>query len=221
MHNEDFIVYKRSFLDHLPSVLRPPFSFLSFLFLFIFFFFFFFSFFFSPFFPWVWCEALGVSETSRARLVFLQLQPALCLQLVREGHASQTRDHLEAAFKILGSSVMSTPKDLEKAEVGALVTEPTSYPSHNEKLEEAGGISSGAVGKPDEGHEEVEEMNSGHMEDLELQRVSLGPVPPRKHTDFLRPGPKHLSKPGLGSPLMRIRSREYSPEPAPRVDYLE
>ncbi|KAF4628097.1 hypothetical protein G7Y89_g10054 [Cudoniella acicularis] len=63
---------------------------------------------------------------------------------------------------------MASEKDLERAEDpenGTTATESTAYNSDPDKAE--GGImAEGAIGEPDSDHEEVEEMDEGHLDDL-------------------------------------------------------
>lgn len=69
---------------------------------------------------------------------------------------------------------MSSSTDLEKAkdlDNGTTHTESTSYQSDLEKAEPKY-INEGAVGEPDSDHDEVEQMDEGHLDDLTRQRVS-------------------------------------------------
>jgi hypothetical protein len=70
---------------------------------------------------------------------------------------------------------MASNSDLEKAkdvENGTSHTESTAYNSDVEKAE-PGKIEEGAIGEPDSDHDEVEQMDEGHLDDLERQRVSI------------------------------------------------
>lgn len=122
---------------------------------------------------------------------------------------------------------MSSTKDLEKADAGTtgtMRTESTAYQSDNEKLDEVGDISPGALGQPDEGHAEIEQMDDGHMEDLELRHVCLAPSfheMDNKLTPMHRLEPELLSKQDLENQWTRMQSREYNLEPAQKADCLE
>jgi len=63
---------------------------------------------------------------------------------------------------------MALEHDLEKAETGTTGTDSTK----NESDLEARKMEEGAIGEPDSDHDEVEQMDAGHMEDLERQYVS-------------------------------------------------
>lgn len=84
-------------------------------------------------------------------------------------------------FLHLTSAIMSQTQDAEKAE--AKVEESggnghTTRPSdeNQETLTESGKLTNdGSSGGPDSDHEEVEEMDSGHQEDLRRQRVRSPP----------------------------------------------
>lgn len=65
---------------------------------------------------------------------------------------------------------MASPRDPEKGadtEGGTTGTGTTAYNSDNEKA-----IYDGATGEPDLDHEEAEQMDQGHLGDLEIERVS-------------------------------------------------
>ena len=68
---------------------------------------------------------------------------------------------------------MPSEKDLERGVDGGTGanTESTSYESDIEKAGEQT-TAEGAIGYPDPGHEEVEQMNEGHLDDLARQQVS-------------------------------------------------
>lgn len=70
---------------------------------------------------------------------------------------------------------MASTKDLEKGEAATVGTGSTAYQSDNEKRDsgEIDDIAQGATGEPDEGHEELEVLDSGHMQDLERRTVRL------------------------------------------------
>jgi hypothetical protein len=64
------------------------------------------------------------------------------------------------------------PEQRMDAEAGTTGTDSTAYPSDEEKAEQAS-IAQGAVGEPDSDHDEVEMVDSGHLEDLERQMVHV------------------------------------------------
>lgn len=69
---------------------------------------------------------------------------------------------------------MAAPRDPEKGadlENGTTGTGSTAYNSDNEKA-----IHDGTTGEPDIDHEEAEQMDQGHLDDLERERVSI-PIP--------------------------------------------
>jgi hypothetical protein len=67
---------------------------------------------------------------------------------------------------------MASEKDVERGLDGETVanTESTSYQSDVEKAEPT--TVEGATGYPDSDHEEVEQMDRGHLDDLARQHVS-------------------------------------------------
>lgn len=58
----------------------------------------------------------------------------------------------------------------EDVENGNSSTESAAYQSDSEKAE-PGIIKEGAIGEPDSDHDEVEQMDEGHLNDLERQHV--------------------------------------------------
>jgi hypothetical protein len=80
---------------------------------------------------------------------------------------------------------MAANADLEKAEVGTVGTDSTLYASDaEEKRIEAEGERTvqGGSGVADPGHEEAEEMDAGHVKDLERQYVR---IPHTQHRHLL------------------------------------
>jgi hypothetical protein len=67
---------------------------------------------------------------------------------------------------------LKDPEKGEGQEDGTTRTESTYYQSDNEK-----GIEEGAIGIPDLDHDEVEQMDAGHLDDLVRQHVSLSFAP--------------------------------------------
>jgi len=63
------------------------------------------------------------------------------------------------------------PKKAKDLENGTSHTESTAYNSDIEMVESRK-IRGGAIGEPDSDHDEVEQMDAGHLDDLERQRVS-------------------------------------------------
>jgi hypothetical protein len=70
---------------------------------------------------------------------------------------------------------MAFDRDLEKAEDldnCTTATESTACHSDSEKVESKL-VAKGAYGEPDSDHEEVEQMDEGHLDDLARQHVSF------------------------------------------------
>lgn len=103
----------------------------------------------------------------------------------------------------------------EDQENGTICTEST-YPSDTEKAE-ANNMESGAVGTPDLDHEEVVQMDEGHLGDLARPHVSP-PTPPHSHIDFNFYRLQHLSKQALKSASTAARFHELTPNPAPKAN---
>ncbi|KAH7391497.1 major facilitator superfamily domain-containing protein [Cadophora sp. MPI-SDFR-AT-0126] len=81
---------------------------------------------------------------------------------------------------------MAAPSDLEKGadfENGTTGTGSTAYTSDNEKA-----IHDGAIGEPDIDHEEAEQMDQGHLDDLERERsrVSIKAGPRKDDNEISR-----------------------------------
>jgi len=69
----------------------------------------------------------------------------------------------------------------DAADSGTIATESTAYHSDLEKAEPRM-VDEGAVGDPDSDHEEVEQMDFGHLDDLARQRVRIYASPENEHS---------------------------------------
>jgi hypothetical protein len=70
---------------------------------------------------------------------------------------------------------MASDRDLEKSgdlDNRTIATESTACHSDSEKVEPKL-VAEGAYGEPDSDHEEVEQMDEGHVDDLARQHVSV------------------------------------------------
>ena len=112
-------------------------------------------------------------------------------------------------------------KDRERdgdQENGTIRTEST-YPSDIEKAE-ANTMESRAVGTPDLDHEEVEQMDEGHLDGLARQHVSP-PTPPlsQAYSNLYRLQP--LSKQALKTASTTTKFHELTPDPASKANCHE
>lgn len=70
---------------------------------------------------------------------------------------------------------MALERDLERAEDldnGTIATESTIYQEKAEPNQDAEKMYEGATGDPDSDHEEIEQMDEGHLDDLVRRHVS-------------------------------------------------